>query len=170
MQSQHLVELTALIVAGHVRDARMKPDEIPGFIRTIHATLSDLDPQGVRDRDAVHVPAEALPDPDEIPPESEDRESGYVRQGAPTVLDDHIVCLEDGKRVVLLTRHLRHIGMTPHEYRAKWLLPDDYPMVSPRYSREKRDLALSSGFGKSVGVKRGRRKGTLHASYDTVRS
>lgn len=99
------------------------------------------------------APSEAAPEPEilkerALSPE-EDRRDGYVRNGIQSLHDDHLVCLEDGKSVVLMTRHLRsRYGMTPAEYRAKWKLPADYPMTAPNYTAFKRDMALQSGLGK----------------------
>ena len=72
---------------------------------------------------------------------------------------DHIVCLEDGKKMKMLKRHLMtEHGMTPDEYRARWGLPSDYPMVAPDYAEKRRDLAKKIGLGRKPGQRRGRRK------------
>ena len=76
--------------------------------------------------------------------------------------DDYIVCLEDGKRLKMLKRYLRtHFNLTPKEYRAKWNLPADYPMVAPEYARRRSAFAKKSGLGRVPGgAHRGRRRKT----------
>ena len=76
-----------------------------------------------------------------------------------SVKQDHLVCLEDGKKMKMLKRHLMtDHGMTPEEYRARWNLPSDYPMVAPNYAEKRRELAKKIGLGRKPGQKRGRRK------------
>jgi predicted transcriptional regulator len=78
-----------------------------------------------------------------------------------TVFEDHLICMEDGLTMKMLKRHLLTVhGMTPDEYRAKWKLPANYPMVAPQYARLRSDLALESGLGlkRQDRPKRGRRK------------
>lgn len=65
-----------------------------------------------------------------------------------SVTDEYIICLEDGKKFKSLKRHLKILGMTPEEYRAKWGLPDDYPLTAPTYSATRSRLAKSIGLGK----------------------
>ena len=73
-----------------------------------------------------------------------------------SIKPDYIICLEDGKKLKMLKRHLMsHYGMTPDEYRAKWSLPKDYPMVAPNYAEQRRSLAMKIGLGRGAG---GRRK------------
>ncbi|MFZ3481872.1 MucR family transcriptional regulator [Sphingomonas sp. 3-13AW] len=83
----------------------------------------------------------------------EDTADGTIRNGIRTIYDNHLVCLEDNRDVVFLTRHLRRLGISPDQYRAKWSLPASYPMVAPAYSAKKRDQALASGLGKSGGIR-----------------
>ena len=72
-----------------------------------------------------------------------------------SVQPDHIVCLEDGKKLKMLKRHLRTTyGLSPEEYRAKWGLPPDYPMVAPNYAKQRSEFAKQIGLGR----KRGKRK------------
>ena len=76
-----------------------------------------------------------------------------------SVKQDHLVCLEDGKKMKMLKRHLMtDHGMTPEEYRARWNLPSDYPMVAPNYAEKRRELAKKIGLGRKPGQKRARRK------------
>lgn len=72
-----------------------------------------------------------------------------------SVKPDYVICLEDGKKFKVLTRHLRtSFNMSPEEYRARWGLPPDYPMIAPNYARERRELALRIGLGHRLGRKR----------------
>jgi predicted transcriptional regulator len=76
-----------------------------------------------------------------------------------SVKRDHLVCLEDGKKMKMLKRHLMtEHGMTPDEYRQRWGLGADYPMVAPEYAETRRDLAVKIGLGRKPGQKRGRQK------------
>ena len=76
-----------------------------------------------------------------------------------SIKPDYIICLEDGKKLKMLKRHLMtHYNMTPDQYRARWNLPADYPMVAPNYAEKRRDLAKKIGLGRKPGVKRGRPK------------
>ncbi|MGZ3270704.1 MAG: MucR family transcriptional regulator, partial [Croceibacterium sp.] len=76
-----------------------------------------------------------------------------------SVKRDHVVCLEDGKKMKMLKRHLMtDHGLTPDEYRARWGLASDYPMVAPDYADKRRDLAKKIGLGRKPGQRRGRRK------------
>ena len=76
-----------------------------------------------------------------------------------SVKKDYIVCLEDGKKMKMLKRHLKTAyDMTPEEYRARWNLPADYPMVAPAYAEKRRELAVKIGLGRKPGQKRGRKK------------
>ena len=72
-----------------------------------------------------------------------------------SIKPDYVVCLEDGKKLKMLKRHLMtHYGMTPEDYRAKWGLPNDYPMVAPNYAEKRRQLAKAIGLGKKKGKKK----------------
>jgi predicted transcriptional regulator len=78
-----------------------------------------------------------------------------------SVKPDYIVCLEDGKKLKMLKRYLRtNFNLSPEEYRARWNLPADYPMVAPNYAEKRRELAVKIGLGRAPGQKRGRRKKT----------
>ena len=91
-------------------------------------------------------------------PQEEERPDPAVSIRA-SVKRDHIVCLEDGKKMKMLKRHLQtEHGMAPDEYRARWNLPGDYPMVAPEYAETRRDLAKKIGLGRKPGQKRGRQK------------
>jgi predicted transcriptional regulator len=102
---------------------------LPKLIEKVHATLSEIQVNGSADVKPELKPAVA------------------VRK---SVTDDHIVCLEDGKKFKSLKRHLRtRYDMSPDEYREKWGLPPDYPMVAPNYAKQRSDLARKMGLGQS---------------------
>jgi predicted transcriptional regulator len=128
-----LLTLTADIVAAHVSNNRVGLDDLAGLIGHVHAALTGL--------------GEAAPDP-----EAAQKPAVSVRS---SVKPDHIICLEDGKKLKMLKRHLMtHYQMTPDQYRAKWNLPASYPMVAPDYAEQRRVLAKSFGLGRKPGEKR----------------
>lgn len=132
-----LVTLTSDIVAAHVSNNSVAVDEVPTLITTIYDALSKL---------GNVQPAE----------EVDRRPAVTVRS---SVKRDHLVCLEDGKKMKMLKRHLMtEHGMTPSEYRERWGLAADYPMVAPAYAETRRDLAVKIGLGRKPGQKRGRRR------------
>ncbi len=115
------------IVSAYVAHNSVPVAELPRLIERVHATLSEI--EGA-------PPAE---------PKHELKPAVAVRK---SVTDDHIVCLEDGKKFKSLKRHLRtRYDMSPEEYREKWGLPADYPMVAPNYARQRSDLARKMGLG-----------------------
>lgn len=125
-ESETLVTLTADIVAAHVTNNSVAISDIPLLIRSVHDALAGL-----------ATGAEAAPEPQQP--------AVSVRS---SVKPEHIVCLEDGKKMKMLRRHLStDHGMTPDEYRAKWNLPKDYPMVAPDYAEKRRVLAKQIGLG-----------------------
>lgn len=122
-----LITLTADIVAAHVSNNSVAVGDLPVLIQNIHGALNGL-----------REPA-ALP---EIKPEP----AVSIRA---SVKPDYIVCLEDGKKLKMLKRHLMtHYQMTPADYRSKWNLPSDYPMVAPNYAEQRRSLAKKIGLGR----------------------
>lgn len=135
--TETLITLTSDIVAAHVSNNNVDVAEVPTLITTVYGALADLGQE--------EDPAEVLPEP-----------AVSIRA---SVKKDHIVCLEDGKKFKMLKRHLMtEYNMTPDEYRARWGLPADYPMVAPNYSEKRRDLAKKIGLGRKPGQKRGRKK------------
>jgi predicted transcriptional regulator len=135
--SELLITLTADIVAAHVSNNNVPIAQVTDLISTVHQALSGLG-------SSVEV-AEARPEP-----------AVTVRS---SVKRDHLVCLEDGKKMKMLKRHLMtEHGMTPGEYRERWGLSADYPMVAPEYAETRRDLAVKIGLGRKPGQKRGRQK------------
>ncbi|MGX7927773.1 MucR family transcriptional regulator [Tsuneonella sp. HG094] len=135
--AEMLITLTADIVAAHVSNNNVRVEDVPALITTVHQALNGL---------GSTAPAEeARPDP-----------AVSVRA---SVKRDHLVCLEDGKKMKMLKRHLMtEHGMTPSEYRERWGLAGDYPMVAPDYAETRRDLAVKIGLGRKPGQKRGRQK------------
>jgi predicted transcriptional regulator len=127
------ITLTADIVAAHVSNNSVAVSDIPTLIANVHGALVGLGGPApvpvVKLEPAVSIRASIKP--------------------------DYIVCLDDGKKLKMLKRHLMtHYGMTPDEYRTKWGLPADYPMVAPNYAEQRRTLAMKIG----LGTKRGKRK------------
>lgn len=123
-----LITLTADIVAAHVSNNSVSVSDIPGLIENVHRALNSL------------TPGEAAAEPELPEPAVSVRAS---------VKPDYIICLEDGKKLKMLKRHLMtHYNMTPEEYRARWNLPADYPMTAKSYSEARSSLAKGMGFGK----------------------
>ena len=135
--SEMLVTLTADIVAAHVSNNSVAISDLSHLINNVHAALSGLGTAPVEE--VKLVPAVSI---------------------RTSVKPDYIVCLEDGKKLKMLRRHLMtHYGMTPDDYRAKWGLPADYPMVAPNYAEKRRMLAKEIGLGtKGRGGGRKRKK------------
>ncbi|WP_209348040.1 MucR family transcriptional regulator [Pontixanthobacter sp. CEM42] len=135
--AETLITLTSDIVAAHVSNNNVDGEELPSLITNVYGALAGLG----QDED----PVEERPEP-----------AVSIRA---SVKKDYIVCLEDGKKFKMLKRHLMtEYNMTPDEYRARWDLPSDYPMVAPSYSETRRDLAKKIGLGRKPGQKRGRKK------------
>jgi predicted transcriptional regulator len=129
-----LLTLTADIVAAHVSNNSVAVNDLPNLIQNVHTALSGIA--------GGSTAAEAKPEP-----------KVSIRA---SVKPDYIVCLEDGKRLKMLKRHLMtHYNMTPDQYRQKWGLSADYPMVAPNYAEQRRTLAKSIG----LGTKRRRTRG-----------
>ena len=127
-----LLGLTGEIVSAYVSKNAIQASDIPALISCVHQSLSSLgQPQA-----AAEAPADLKP---AIP----------VKK---SVTPDYIVCLEDGKKLKMLKRHLNtSYRLTPDEYRAKWGLPSDYPMVAPNYAKSRSELAVKLGLGRRAG-------------------
>ncbi len=122
-----MITLTADIVAAHVSNNSVSVNDLPALISNVHGALT-----------ALTGPAPAEPAAKQEPAVS-------IRA---SIKPDYVVCLEDGKKLKMLKRHLMtHYNMTPDQYRAKWGLPADYPMVAPNYAEQRRTLAKSIGLG-----------------------
>lgn len=132
-KNEMLITLTSDIVAAHVSNNSVAVSDLPVLIQNVHAALSTL-----------NAPV--------APPEEKQEPAVSIRS---SIKPDYIVCLEDGKKLKMLKRHLMtHYQMTPEDYRAKWGLATDYPMVAPNYAEQRRTLAKKIGLGKSRGRKR----------------
>src|SRR5689334_10405631 len=121
-----LLTLTADIVSSHVANNTVAVNDLPNLIENIYSTLARLGT-------------------DKKAPEPKQEPAVSVRS---SIKPDFIVCLEDGKKLKMLKRHLMtHYQLTPEQYRAKWNLPADYPMVAPNYAEQRRTLAKKIGLG-----------------------
>ncbi len=133
-----LLTLTADIVAAHVSNNSVAVNDLPNLIQNVHSALTGISSSG-----------RSRPKPKPEPKVS-------IRS---SIKPDYIVCLEDGKKLKMLKRHLMtHYGMTPDQYRQKWGLAADYPMVAPNYAEQRRTLAKSIGLGTKRRKTRGRAK------------
>src|ERR1700733_913793 len=122
-----IIEMTADIVSAYVGNNSVSASELPSLIQSVHPALAGV-PNGA---EAV----EATRKEPTVP----------VRR---SITPDHLVCLEDGRKFKSLKRHLRtKYNMSPEEYRAKWSLPKDYPMVAPNYAKARSELAKQMGLG-----------------------
>jgi len=127
--TETLLGLTADIVASHVANNNVATNDLPSLISNVYSALSGLN--------------SAAPSKQ---PEQEPAVS--IRS---SIKPDYLVCLEDGKKLKMLKRHLMtHYQMTPSDYRAKWKLPADYPMVAPNYAAQRRKLAHDIGLGRKA--------------------
>ncbi len=128
-----LLALTAEIVSAHVANNPVGRGDVPELIQSIYGKLTEL-------------------------ASGEDSSSVELTPAVPvkkSVTDDYIICLEDGKKLKMLKRHLMtHYQMTPDQYRTKWNLPRDYPMVAPNYAEQRRGLAKKIGLGRKPGSRR----------------
>ena len=122
------IEMTADIIAAYVAHNTVRAAELPELISTVYAALGDIkDPKPVEVQVPTLTPAVSV---------------------KKSVTDEYIICLEDGKKFKSLRRHLATaFGMTPDDYRAKWGLPRDYPMVAPGYAATRSALAKATGLG-----------------------
>ncbi|MBW8783654.1 MAG: MucR family transcriptional regulator [Novosphingobium sp.] len=137
-----LITLTSDIVAAHVSNNSVAVGDLPTLITNVYGALASLG-------ETAQLA--------ELPPEP----AVSVRA---SIKPDHIVCLEDGKKLKMLKRHLMtHYNLTPDQYRQRWGLAADYPMVAPNYAEKRRELAKKIGLGRKPGVKRGRRPKTAAA-------
>lgn len=129
-----LVEMTAEIVSAYIGNNAVSVSEVPVLIETVFGALSSVDQTDMNNDEPVVVPAVS------------------VRQ---SITPDYLICLEDGKRFKSLKRHLRtHYNLSPEEYRRKWGLPPEYPMVAPNYAAARSKLAKKMGLGqKSTGMR-----------------
>lgn len=129
-QQDDILRMTAEVVAAYLGNNTMPAAQIPDVINTVYGSLSKLD--GTVATVRTRAPKAPV----------------AIRK---SIMPDYIVCLEDGKKLKMLKRHLRTVyGMSPEEYRAKWGLPADYPMVAPNYSRQRSAFAKKIGLGRAA--------------------
>lgn len=120
--------MTANVVANHLSNNSVAAKDIPALIREVYKTMEALNGNGSNLNPTVQP---AVPIEDSITP-------------------DYIICLEDGKRLKMMKRYLRtKYNLTPEDYRRRWGLPPDYPLVSPNYAQKRQELAKSIGLGKN---------------------
>lgn len=131
----NLTALTAQIVAAHVGNNPVTPNQVSQLIRQVWTQLSDL---GQPPEASLPVPAVPI---------------------SKSVYADYLICLEDGKRMKMLRRHLTSFNLTPDAYRKKWGLPANYPMVAPNYAEVRSKLAKKSGLGRTKKPEVVRRRG-----------
>jgi len=131
-----ILKMVTEIVAAYVSKNPVAPGDLPVIIKNVHATLGGMSNGG----DAAPLKrAPAVP----------------VKK---SVTADYIVCLEDGKKLKMLKRYLRsRFKLSPDEYRARWNLPPDYPMVAPNYAKRRSDFAKKIGLGRAAPPKRRRK-------------
>lgn len=134
--NETLITLTSDIVAAHVSNNDVAVGDLPTLITNVYSALASLGEKRETE--------EPRPEP-----------AVSIRS---SVKPDYIVCLEDGKKLKMLKRYLRtNFNLSPEEYRARWNLPADYPMVAPNYAEKRRDLAKKIGLGRKPGTTRPRR-------------
>jgi predicted transcriptional regulator len=122
------IELAAEVVAAYISNNRVPKGDLPDLILAVHSALSRLG------TDSPHVELQVEAKPPAVP----------VRK---SITADYLICLEDGKKFKSLRRHLGALGLTPEQYRVKWKLPSDYPMVAPNYAAHRSALARKLGLG-----------------------
>ena len=137
---EDILKMVTEIVAAYVSKNPVAASELPGIIKNVHATLGGFSARAPEGGTAPRPPA--------VP----------VKK---SITPDHIVCLEDGKKLKMLKRYLRsRYKMSPVEYRARWNLPPDYPMVAPNYAARRSEFAKKIGLGKGSSAPKGKRRKT----------
>ena len=138
-KADELIKFASDIVAAYVSNNPTPISEIPGMIKSIHATLGGLSGRASAELPTTQKPA--------VP----------IRK---SISPEHIVCLEDGKKLKMLKRYIRsRYNLTPDGYRTKWGLPADYPMVAPNYAAQRSEFAKKIGLGRTASSSSRRRKG-----------
>jgi predicted transcriptional regulator len=129
---------TTTIVTAWLGANSVAASALPVLIRDVHRALTGLEPDVAREGSDVVRSTKPQPGP------------GTAVEARKSLFADHLICLEDGKHVTMLKRHLRTAhGLTPELYRAKWGLPASYPMVAPNYAKVRSGLAKEAGLGKT---------------------
>ena len=142
--NSQMIELTADLISAYVSNNPVPVSELPALINQVHQSLSGLSTGAVAVKEEAKTPAVSI---------------------KKSITPDYLICLEDGKRFKSLKRHIGvHYNLTPDQYREKWNLPRDYPMVAPAYAAARSELAKKMGLGRKPApapvepVKRGRKK------------
>lgn len=139
---EEILRMAAEIVSAYVGRNAVPVEQLSTIIKSVHASLSHLHEGGAKVREPAPKPAVPI---------------------KKSLTPDYIICLEDGRKLKMLKRHLRSTyNMTPDEYRAKWGLPADYPMVAPTYAAQRSAFAKKIGLGRKGrrgGAKAGRSEG-----------
>jgi predicted transcriptional regulator len=129
-KADDILKLTSEIVAAYVRNNPVPAADVPAMIKSVHSTLGGLAASAQADGASTQKPAISV---------------------KRSITPEYIVCLEDGKKLKMLKRYLRsNYSLTPEEYRAKWGLPADYPMVAPNYAKQRSDFAKKIGLGRGA--------------------
>jgi predicted transcriptional regulator len=132
LPAENRLRLAVNIVASYVSRNRVPAGDVPRLIRSVHESLSSIERK----------------EPEPEAPEARQKPAVPVSK---SIQPDYIVCLEDGKKLTMLKRYLRsRYGMSPEDYRRKWRLPLDYPMVAPAYADRRSQFAKSIGLGTGV--------------------
>ncbi len=134
-----LLKLASEIVAAYVSNNPVPVSELPGMIKSVHATLGGLSGGSATETATTQKPAVPI---------------------KKSITAEYLICLEDGKKLKMLKRYLRsRYGMTPDQYRAKWGLGSDYPMVASNYAQKRSEFAKKIGLGRSAPATKARRRG-----------
>ncbi|CAK7192101.1 Transcriptional regulatory protein ros [Commensalibacter sp. Nvir] len=121
-----LLELTVKVVSSHISNNSVSPESLPDLLRQVYRTLTTIEKNG-----------------------NETEKLQPVVPVKRSVFPDYIICLEDGKKLKMLKRHIQSAyGLTPEQYRERWNLPSDYPMVAPNYAERRSNLAREIGLGR----------------------
>ncbi len=128
-----LLKMTAQVAASYFSNNSVQPAQISDVIKSVHSSLESIDGGGAASRGPAQKPA--------VP----------IRK---SITPDFVICLEDGKKLKMLKRHIRTTyNLTPDEYRIKWGLPADYPMVAPNYAKQRSNFAKKIGLGRKPKLK-----------------
>jgi predicted transcriptional regulator len=128
VETSNSVELAAEVVAAFISNNPLPKSELPALIQAVHSAVERLGKGPENAPPQVELKAPAVP----------------IRK---SITPDFLICLEDGKQFKSLRRHLAGLGITPEQYREKWKLPPDYPMVAPNYAAQRSELAKKLGLG-----------------------
>jgi predicted transcriptional regulator len=138
MSKTAIMEMTAQITSAYLSRNQIQQADVGGLVKSVHAAL-----EGISTGEAEKPFGNTIP---AVP----------VKK---SVTEDYIVCLEDGKKLKMLKRYLRsHYDMSPEDYRRKWGLSADYPMVAPAYAKRRSDFAKSIGLGRTTNTPKGGRR------------